>query len=103
MSKFDEIYEKLLMEMPHVSFELPSGKHVDIDLELEFIKNPDQLKDLFKRILSGEEIVTHRGQSYTLTTHPEHMAFINEIKDFLSYYLKHKFNLSLQEFLDSLS
>jgi hypothetical protein len=103
MKQFDKLYKSLLMEMPHVSFELPSGKHVDIDLELEFVESLDELKSLFERILSGEEIVTHKGYSYALTTHEEHMAFMNEIKDFLSYYLKHKFNLSLQEFLDSLS
>jgi hypothetical protein len=101
--KFDDLVEQYLTEMPHVSLDLPGGKHIDFDLELEYIKTVDQLKDLFTRILSGEEIVTHRGQSYKLTGHQENMAFLHEIKDYLKRYLEYKFKMGLEDFMKLLS
>lgn len=103
MSKFDNTYNSLLTEMPHVSLDLPSGKHIDFDLELEYIKTIEELEDLFNRILSGEEIVTHRGNTYKLSTHEERIAFLTEIRKYLEWYLEYKFNMSLISFLNSLS
>jgi hypothetical protein len=94
--------DSFILEMPHVSLDLPSGIHVDIDLELEHIKTIEELKSLFNRILSNEEIVTHRGNHYKLTGHGEHMAFLHEIKDYLSRYLDYKFHITLEDFFKML-
>ena len=96
---FKEYYGSFILEMPHISLDLPSGEHKDIDLELEYIKTIGELKDLFVRILSGEEIITHRGHSYKLNGHEEKMAFLHEIKDYLENYLSFKFKMTFEEFL----
>jgi hypothetical protein len=99
---FKEYYDSFILEMPHISLDLPGGKHKDIDLELEYIKTIEELKDLFVRILSGKEIVTHRGHSYKLNGHEEKMAFLHEIKDYLENYLSFKFKMTLVEFMNLL-
>jgi len=96
---FKEYYDSFILEMPHVSLNLPDGDHKDIDLELEYIKTIDELKNLFVRILSGEEIQTHRGHSYKLNSHEEKIVFMNEIKDYLKNYLNFKFKISIDDFI----
>ena len=96
---FKEYYDSFILEMPHISLDLPDGNHKDIDLELEYIKTIGELKDHFKRILSGEEILTHRGHSYKLNNHEEKMAFLHEIKNYLENYLSFKFKMTLVEFM----
>jgi hypothetical protein len=101
--KFDLLVERYLTEMPHVSLDLPSGHHVDFDLELEYIKSMNDLKDLFTRILSGDRITSRRGNFVKLSTTEEKMAFMNEIKDFLSMFLEKRFNTTLIEFYKGLA
>jgi len=98
-----EYYKALISEMPHISMDLPDGKHIDFDLELEYVKTIDDLKNLFKRILSGDEIKSRRGLLVKLSTHEEKISFMNEIKDFLTFFLQKKFNTSLVEFYKSLA
>ena len=96
--KFDRLVEQYLTEMPHISMDLPDGKHVDFDLELEYVKSLDDLKDLFTRVLSGVEIKSRRGLFVKLSTEEEKIAFMHEIKDFLTFFLQKKFDMSLTDF-----
>ena len=100
---FDYLVNHYLQEMPHISMDLPDGKHIDFDLELEYIKNIDDLKSLFTRILSGDEIKSRRGNLVKLSTHEEKIAFMNEIKDFLTMFLEKRFNTTLIDFYKSLT
>ena len=100
---FDRLVNHYLQEMPHISIDLPDGKHIDFDLELEYIKNIDDLKSLFTRILSGDEIKSRRGNLVSLSTHEEKIAFMNEIKDFLTMFLEKRFNTTLVDFYKSLT
>ena len=101
--KFDLLVEYYLTEMPHVSLDLPSGNHIDFDLELEYIKTIDELKDLFTRILSGDKITSRRGNVVKLSTTEEKMAFMREIEDFLTMFLDKRFNITLVQFYKVLS
>jgi len=100
---FDRLVEYYLTEMPHISIDLPDGKHIDFDLELEYIKSLDDLKDLFKRVLSGTEIKSRRGLLVKLSTEEEKIAFMHEIKDFLAFFLQKRFNITLTDFYKSLA
>jgi len=100
---FDRLVEYYLTEMPHISIDLPDGKHIDFDLELEYIKSLDDLKDLFKRVLSGTEIKSRRGLLVKLSTEEEKIAFMHEIKDFLTFFLQKRFNITLTDFYKSLA
>jgi hypothetical protein len=100
---FNRLVNRYLTEMPHISMDLPDGKHIDFDLELEYIKTMDDLKDLFTRVLSGAEIKSRRGNLIKLSTHEEKTAFMHEIKDFLTFFLQKKFNVSLVDFYKSLA
>jgi bacterioferritin (cytochrome b1) len=100
---FDRLVEYYLTEMPHISMDLPDGKHIDFDLELEYIKSLDDLKDLFKRVLSGTEIKSRRGLLVKLSTEEEKIAFMHEIKDFLTFFLQKRFNITLTDFYKSLA
>jgi bacterioferritin (cytochrome b1) len=100
---FDRLVKYYLTEMPHISMDLPDGKHIDFDLELEYIKSLDDLKDLFKRVLSGTEIKSRRGLLVKLSTEEEKIAFMHEIKDFLTFFLQKRFNITLTDFYKSLA
>lgn len=96
---FLEYYNRLIMEMPHISLHIPGGnpsETLDFDPEFEHCKTLDDLKSHLNRILSGKKITTVRGHTYFLPSSLRQI-FLDDIKDYLSMYINFKYHSSMDD------
>ena len=101
---WEGVSSTVILEMPHLTLSLPSGEQMEVDPELEHIKTLDNLVYHFKRLLSGEPIPsrTREGITYRLKSTEESKAFMSEISEYLTMFLKFRFKTTLDEFLSLL-
>ena len=98
--KFDRLVESILLEMPYIHLDLPSGE-VDFDLELELYRNNlDGFVHLLKSILSSIEVVDKYGDKLHLPE-SEREYFISVLRDdqTLGMFLKKYHNTDINKIL----
>lgn len=102
MTKFQSLYESLLLEMPHISFEL-QGKHFDFDLELEkHQKDWYGLVRLMHNILGSNSVKDKYGNVLNLSTREEKEAFVEELRNnpMFNAFIKRFYNKTFEDLLD---
>ena len=102
MTKFQNLYESLLLEMPHISFVL-QGKHFDFDLELEkHQKDWFGLVRLMHNILASNSVKDKYGNVLNLSTREEKEAFVEELRSNLMFntFIKRFYNKTFDDLLD---
>jgi len=102
MSKFQNLYESLLLEMPHISFE-KNGKHFDFDLELEkHQKDWYGLVRLMHNILGSNSVKDKYGNVLSLQTPEEKEAFVEELRNnpMFTTFIKRFYNKDFNDLLD---
>jgi len=97
MSKFNSLYEALIMEMPYVDVE-QDGETIKFDLELEkYAHDLDGFKAILSKLLHDGTVTDKYGNTINLTTHDERLNFLKTLNNndvvnlFLTKY--HKTNL----------
>jgi hypothetical protein len=107
MISFKRFAESLLLEQPHLSFNLPSGHVVNFDPRLEVLKGPEgfeEMVDMFKRILKGERVVTTRPDGETtsiqLDNEVDMQEFMKEFNEnpFVKLFIERRLGSTLEEF-----
>ena len=104
MSKFNELYEGLLMEMPYVDVQ-QHGETIKFDLELEkYAHDLDGLKDVLRSVLQDGTVTDKYGNTIHLTTHDERMSFLSELadNDTVKLFLKKYHNTTLVNVVNSI-
>lgn len=102
MTKFQNLYESLLLEMPHISFEM-NGKHFDFDLELEkHQKDWYGLVRLMHNILGSKSVKDKYGNVLSLSTREEKETFIEELRNnpMFNAFIKRFYNKDFDDLLD---
>lgn len=102
MTKFQNLYESILLEMPHISFDL-QGKHFDFDLELEkHQKDWYGLVRLMHNILGSKSVEDKYGNVLNLGSKEEKEAFIEELRNnpFFNAFIKKFYNKTFNDLLD---
>lgn len=107
MIKFKDFYLDVLLEQPHLSFELPSGYIVNFDPRIEVLKGVDgfeQVVTMFKRIMSGEEVKVFRpdgeSTSIQLDNEVDRQAFMKEFNEnpYTKLFIERRLGSTLEEF-----
>jgi hypothetical protein len=102
MSKFQRLYESLLTEMPHISFEI-KGKHFDFDLEMEkHQKDWFGLVRLMHNVLSSNSIEDKYNNVLTLNTREEKEAFVEALRHNPTFnaFLKRFYNKTFDDLIN---
>jgi hypothetical protein len=102
MTKFQKLYESLLLEMPHISFEV-GGKLYDFDFELEkYQRDWYALVRLMHNILGSNVVKDKYGNVLKLNTREQKERLVEELRGnpYFNAFLKKFYNKSFDELLD---
>ena len=101
MSKFQKLYESLLLEMPHISFEL-DGNHYDFDFELEnHQRDWYGLVRLMHNILGSKAVKDKYGNVLNLNTKEQKEKLVEELREnfYFNAFLKKFYNKDFDELI----
>jgi hypothetical protein len=101
-TKFQSLYESLLLEMPHISFEV-GGNHYDFDFELEkHQKDWFGLVRLMHNILASKSVKDKYGNVLRLETKEQKHRLVEELRNNQTFnlFLKRFYNKSFDDLLD---
>ena len=102
MTKFQKIYESVLLEMPHISFEL-GGENYCFDLELEnHTRDWYGLLRLIHNLLGSNAVKDKYGNVLELDTHDKKTAFLEELRENPTFnlFLKKHYNKTFDDLLN---